>query len=50
MTYRCFMIGIFLIATAFPAQAQFDRFLKDLEKDLGIVKPQPSAMTKSSRV
>ncbi len=39
MIYRCFMIGIFLAATAFPAQAQFDRFLKDLSKDLGIVKP-----------
>jgi hypothetical protein len=39
MIYRCFMIGIFLAAIAFPAQAQFDRFLKDLSKDLGIVKP-----------
>ena len=39
MTFRCFIAGFFLVATAFPAHAQFDRFLKDLGKDLGIIKP-----------
>jgi len=39
MTFRCFIVGFFVMATAFPAHAQFDRLLKDLGKNLGIVKP-----------
>jgi hypothetical protein len=39
MIYRCLIAGILLLANAFPAQAQFDRFLKDLGKDIGIIKP-----------
>jgi hypothetical protein len=38
MTLRWYIIGFFLMATAFPAQAQFDRFFKDL-KELGVGKP-----------
>ncbi len=39
MIFRLFIIGFLLIGTALPVQAQFDRFLKDLSKDLGIGKP-----------
>jgi hypothetical protein len=38
MATRLFLAGIFILATAWPASAQFDRFLKDLSKDLGISK------------
>jgi hypothetical protein len=38
MPLRWFIVGFFLVATAFPAQAQFDRFLRDL-KDMGLGKP-----------
>jgi hypothetical protein len=39
MVTRLFLAGIFILVTAWPATAQFDRFLKDIGKDLGIVKP-----------
>jgi hypothetical protein len=39
MMIRLFLAGIFILATVWPASAQFDRFLKDLTKDLGIGKP-----------
>ena len=37
MVTRLFLAGIFILVTAWPASAQFDRFLKDL-KDLGLGK------------
>lgn len=39
MMIRFLWVGIFILTCAFPASAQFDRFLKDLGKDLGLVKP-----------
>jgi hypothetical protein len=38
MTLRWFIVGFFLMASVFPAHAQFDRFLKDL-RELGVGKP-----------
>jgi hypothetical protein len=37
MMTRLFLAGVFILMTAWPASAQFDRFLKDL-KDLGLGK------------
>jgi hypothetical protein len=39
MGTRLFLAGVFILMSAWPASAQFDRFLKDLGKGLGIGKP-----------
>ena len=39
MVTRSLLAGIFILMFAWPASAQFDRFLKDLGKDLGLNKP-----------
>ena len=39
MVTRLLLTGIFFLMIAWPASAQFDRFLKDLGKDLSLNKP-----------
>jgi hypothetical protein len=39
MPARIIFAGFLIVLCAFPASAQFDRFLKDIGKDLGLLKP-----------